>query len=119
GTEVEEILPVQIARHDDRVEVTQGFRFDLTQPEHPIVAGLPWNEARWTLCGYNRLTLKAGATLVASYQNDPFIACKSFDAGRTGVFASDFAPYWAGDFVHWTHYGQFWKQMVTWLARKS
>ena len=119
GTEIEEVLPVTIARHDDRVEMTQGFRFELTRPDHPIVAGLPWEEADWTLCGYNRVTLKNGATLVASYQGDPFIACWRYHAGRTAIFASDFAPHWAGDFVHWPHYAAFWRQMVHWLAGRT
>ena len=116
GTEIEQILPVSIARHDDRIEVTQGFRFELLQVEHPIVVGLPWNESHWTLCGYNQVTLKPGATLVAEYRHDPLIACWDYEQGRTAIFASDFAPHWAGDFVHWSHYAAFWKQMLHWLA---
>jgi uncharacterized membrane protein len=116
-TDIETILPVNIAHHDDRVEVTQGFRFQLNQKDHPIVASLPWNDSDWTLCGYNRVTLKDGATLIASYQDDPFIACWDYQNGRTAIFASDFAPHWAGDFVHWPHYSAFWRQMLTWLAK--
>lgn len=118
-TDVETILPVSIARHDDRVEVTQGFRFDLIEPSHPMVAGLPWRQADWTLCGYNRVTLKEGAQLVAAYQGDPFIACWDYEAGRTAIFASDFAPHWAGSFVHWPHYPAFWRQVIHWLARRT
>ncbi len=118
-TEVEAVLPVKIAHHDDRAEITQGFRFEISQPDHPLVAGLPWNDAHWTLCGYNRVALKSEATLVASYQGDPLIACWDYPAGRTAIFASDFAPHWAGDFVHWPHYAAFWKQMIYWLARRS
>ena len=119
GTEIEALLPVSIARHDDRVEVVQGFRFDVVQPDHPIVAGLPWKSADWTLCGYNKLTLKPGATLVASYQDDPLIACWEHKGGRSAIFASDFAPHWAGSFVHWPHYSAFWRQLVHWLARRA
>jgi len=117
GTEIEELLPVSIARSDDRAEIVQGFRFDLVQPNHPIVAGLPWDSTTWTLCGYNKVTLKAGANLVASYQGDPIIACWQHKGGRTAIFASDFAPHWAGDFVHWPPYAKFWKQMLHWLAK--
>jgi uncharacterized membrane protein len=119
GTVIEKILPVNIARHDDRIEATQGLRFSITQPDHPIVAGLPWHDAQWTLAGYNQVTLKDGATLLAEYEGDPFIACWDYQAGRTAIFASDFAPHWAGDFVHWPHYSAFWRQMVHWLARRS
>lgn len=118
NTDVAEVLPVEIATHDDRVEVVQGFRFEVTQPDHPIMAGLPWGEATWTLCGYNRVTLRPGAALLAKYQNDPFVACWDYKAGRSAIFASDFAPHWAGDFVHWPHYGAFWRQMMRWLARR-
>lgn len=118
GTEIETLLPVNIARHDDRVEVTQGFRFAIDQPDHPIVAGIPWADSEWTLCGYNKLTLKEGAIQVASYEGDPFIACWTHQKGRTAIFASDFAPHWAGDFVHWPHYPTFWRQMAHWLAGK-
>ncbi len=118
-TEIEAVLPVRIAHHDDRVEITQGFQFERVSPDHPIVAGLPWDDARWTLCGYNRLTTKSEATVVARYQDDPIIACWLYRAGRTAIFASDFAPHWAGDFVHWPHYAAFWRQMVHWLAGRS
>jgi uncharacterized membrane protein len=119
GTEIETLLPVSIARTDDRAEIVQGFRFDLVQPDHPIVAGLPWASATWTLCGYNKLTLKSGATLVASYEGDPIIACWEYQGGRSAIFSSDFAPHWAGDFVRWLHYATFWKQMLHWLARRT
>ncbi|MFN8374679.1 MAG: glutamine amidotransferase [Anaerolineae bacterium] len=118
GTAVEDMLPVTIARHDDRVEVVQGLRFEIVAPQHPTVAGIGWNEGHWTLCGYNRTTLKQGAALVAQYNGDPFIACGSYGKGRTAIFASDFAPHWAGDFVHWQHYPRFWTQMMHWLAGK-
>ncbi len=117
-TDVETVLPVTIAHHDDRVELTQGFRFELDLPDHPIVAGIPWSESNWTLCGYNRTTLKPSATQVASYRGDPFIACWDYQAGRTAIFASDFAPHWAGDFVHWKYYPVFWRQMLAYLARR-
>lgn len=118
GTAVAAILPVEISHHDDRVEVVQGFRFEVTQPDHPIVAGLPWAESTWTLCGYNRVRLKPGAALIARYQDDPFIAAWDFAQGRTAIFAADFAPHWGGDFVHWPHYSTFWRQMMGWLAQR-
>jgi uncharacterized membrane protein len=118
GTAIETLLPVAISPHDDRVEVTQGFRFEVVEPGHPIVAGIDWDGGDWTLCGYNRLALKDGATLIARYQGDPFIAAWEYEQGRSAVFASDFAPHWAGDFVHWAGYATFWRQMVHWLARR-
>ena len=119
GTDVETLLPVSIASQDDRAELVQGFRFSIDQPDHPIVTGLPWESADWTLCGYNKVALKPGATQVASYQGDPLIACWEFKGGRSAIFASDFAPHWAGSFVHWPHYGAFWTQLLHWLAKRG
>ena len=117
-TDIETLLPVTISHHDDRVEAVAGFRFEIVQPDHPVVAGLPWDDANWTLCGYNRVALKPDATLIASYRGDPIIGAGAFGHGRTAIFASDFAPHWAGDFVRWPHYAAFWQQMVTWLAAR-
>ena len=119
GTPAETVLPVTISRYDDRVEMTQGFRFEVTQPDHPIVANLPWDQAEWELYGYNRVTAKPGATVLATYQGDPLIACWAYGKGRTAAFTTDFAPHWAGSFVQWTHYSTFWRQMVEWLAQKK
>lgn len=116
GTVIEEILPVGIAPHDDRVEVVAGFRFEVVDPAHPTVAGLDWAGARFTLCGYNRLTLKPAAHLIARHGNDPIIATGTHGRGRTAIFASDVAPHWAGDFVRWEGYSRFWAQMLTWLG---
>ena len=116
-TSVEEILPVEISPFDDRVEVTDGFVFKVIDKDHPITSDLPWDDAKFTLCGYNKLTLKDGAKLIAEYNGDPFIACREYKKGRTAVFASDFAPHWAGDFKDWEYYPQFWGQMIKWLAK--
>ncbi len=46
----------------------------------------------FTLYGYNRVTLKRDAHLVARYRDDPMIATCTYGQGRTAIFASDFAP---------------------------
>ena len=118
-TIIEEILPVTVSPYDDRVEVVSGFRFEIVDREHPIVAGLDWDGATFTMCGYNRVTAKPETHLVARHGNDPFIVTGAYGKGRTAVFASDFAPHWAGDFVRWEGYAQFWTQMLTWLATRG
>ena len=47
GTKIEEIMPVTCEPRgvDDRMEITQGFKLDFNDPDHPIVKGLPWNES--------------------------------------------------------------------------
>jgi uncharacterized membrane protein len=119
GTIIEETLPVTILPYDDRVEVVEGFRFEIVDPAHPIVANLDWEAATFTLCGYNKVALKPDAHLLARHDDDPIIATGSHGAGRTAVFATDFAPHWGGDFIHWDGYPQFWVQMLTWLAGRD
>ncbi len=118
NTPVEEILPVEISPYDDRIEATDGFIFKVVDTEHPITSGIPWDDAKFTLCGYNQVTLKDGAKMLAEYNGDPFITCWEYEKGRTATFASDFAPHWAGDFKDWEHYPQFWGQMIKWLAHE-
>jgi uncharacterized membrane protein len=116
GTIIEEILPVDVFPYDDRVEVVNGFRFEIVDPTHPIVANLDWQGATFTLCGYNKTTLKPESHLIARRGGDPIIATGSYGSGRTAIFASDFAPHWAGDFVRWDGYATFWSQFLIWLA---
>lgn len=118
GTIIEEVLPVSISPYDDRVEMVEGFRFDIVDATHPVVAGLDWTNASFTMCGYNRVALKPDAHLIARYGADPIIATGAYGSGRTAVFATDFAPHWGGDFIHWPNYAQFWAQLLTWLAGK-
>lgn len=113
---IEAILPVSILSHDDRVEVVEGFRFAIDDPEHPIVAGFDWDNARFTMCGYNRVTLKPEGHLIASAGSDPIIAAGQHGSGRTAVFTTDFAPHWGGDFIRWDGYADFWAGLLCWLA---
>jgi uncharacterized membrane protein len=83
------------------------------------VACLDWGGALFTLCGYNWVTLKPDAHLVARHGTDPMIATGTYGQGRTPIFASDFAPRWAGDFPRWKGYATFWAQMLRWLANNG
>jgi uncharacterized membrane protein len=116
GTIIEEVLPVTISPYDDRVEMVEGYRFEIVDAAHPIVAGHDWANATFTMCGYNRVALKPGAHLIARHKADPIIATGSYGAGRTAVFATDFAPHWGGDFVHWSGYAAFWASLLRWLG---
>lgn len=116
GTIIENILPVTVSPFDDRVEMVEGFRFSVVDTDHPIVSGLDWENATFTMCGYNRVVLKPEAHLIANHGDDPIIATGSYGSGRTAIFATDFAPHWGGDFIHWSGYAQFWAQMLSWLA---
>jgi uncharacterized membrane protein len=117
GTKIEEILPVTCEPRgaDDRIEVTQGFNLHLNRPEHPILSGLPWEEP-YLFLGYNKVHLKPDSDLVASYDGDPIIATCQVGRGQSIVFTSDVGPHWAGSFLEWSGYTEFWQRMAKWGA---
>ena len=118
GTPVAEILPVEILPlPDDRVETPEGAKPKVLNPDHPIMAGLPWDDPPIFL-GYNKTKPRDGADLLATIGDagDPFIACWQVGKGRVFAMTSDCAPHWAAGFVKWPHYGAFWAQVIRWLS---
>jgi len=115
GSPVEAALPVLISPHDDRVEAPQGARPVVALKDHPIVADI---RGRWpALLGYNRLTARPEAEVVATAGGDPLIVAGSFGKGRSVAFASDCGPHWAPpDFVGWKGYAPLWRQIAGWAA---
>jgi len=117
-TPVEEILPVTIFTFDDRVEAPQGVVPEILIEDHPIVKGIkqPWP----VLLGFNELTVKEQATLVAKAGNHPLLAVMRYGKGRTFAWASDIGPHWCPEtFTSWEGYSLLWKQALEWLADKS
>jgi uncharacterized membrane protein len=118
GTAVEEALPVTLSRFDDRVERPQGVEPAVSDENHAIAAGLG---SAWPgLLGYNRVTPKPGAAVVATVGADPLIVAGSFGKGRGVAFTSDCGPHWAPPpFVEWAGYRRLWAQMAAWAAGRS
>jgi uncharacterized membrane protein len=115
GTAVEEALPVTIDRFDDRIETPQGVEPRVTAPDHPLAEGLP--EVWPAILGYNRLTPRPEATVVASAGADPLLAAWRYGQGHAIAFASDCGPHWAPpDFVEWDGYAPLWQNIATWAA---
>jgi uncharacterized membrane protein len=115
GTAIEEILPVDISRWDDRVECPQGITPLVVEGAHPIVDGLG---PEWPhLLGFNRVTPKGDATLVAKVGDDPLIVAGHYGKGRSVAFTSDCAPHWAPTaFVEWQGYAKLWRQLAAWVS---
>jgi uncharacterized membrane protein len=118
GTLVEDVLPVTISPHDDRVEAPQGATPKVAMKDHAIVAGI---SGRWpALLGYNRLTAKPGADVVATVDGDPLIVAGTHGKGRAVAFASDCGPHWAPpEFVNWKGYARLWQQIAAWAAGRA
>ena len=116
GSAIEEVLPVEISRNDDRVETTDGASVHVLQGDHAVLAGIPGDWPRFL--GYQRVVPKAGAEVLALVgDDDPLVTVWSVGEGRAMAFTSDLAPHWGTDFVRWDHYGTFWNQAIAWLAR--
>jgi len=114
ATPINDCLPVEVSRCDDRVECPQGILPTLVAG-HEILRGLP---ADWPhFLGYNQLRPKRGAEILLTIGDDPLLAVWEFGSGRVAAFASDCSPHWGSpEFLAWPAYGQFWEQLVTWLA---
>ena len=115
GTAIEAVLPVDILPYDDREETPEGVCGMLTDVVHPVTDGL---DATWPiLLGYQRLTPKADATVLATVEGRPLLSVRMEGKGRTLAFASDVSPHWAPrEFMDWSGYGRLFGQAVTWLA---
>jgi uncharacterized membrane protein len=117
GTAIEDALPVTLSRFDDRVECPEGVAPVVGDAGHPIVGDLGGEWPR--LLGYNCVTPKPGADLVATVGGDPLIVAGGFGKGRSVAFTSDCGPHWAPPpFVEWPGYGRLWAQIAAWAARR-
>jgi uncharacterized membrane protein len=115
ATPLAEALPVLLETGDDREELPADGRPRVTDPEHPLVAGLA---ERWEpILGYQRLTARPGAAVPVTVNGHPLVVTGAHGAGRTLAFATDIGPHWAPDgFVASDEFGTFWDRAVRWLA---
>jgi uncharacterized membrane protein len=115
ATPVEAALPVTISALDDRAEHPEGVRPEVTEPGHPVLTGVPED---WpALLGYNQLTAKPDARVLARCGADPLLTVGSHGNGRSAAFASDCAPHWCPPgFMNWPGYDPLWANLVRWLA---
>lgn len=118
-TPVEEALPVECLPFDDRIEAPEGIIAEVTDPSHPIVAGLdgPWP----ALLGVNEVVARRDAQVIARLPADqgghPLLVTGMYGAGRTMVWTSDIGPHWLPDaFVAWSGYRKLWTQSLDWLT---
>jgi len=115
GSEIEEVLPVNIMDKDDRVERTDGTEVTISKENHPILEGIP---STWPkFLGYQKLMPKDNSEVLATIgDNDPLIIVGEAEKGKSMAFATDLAPHWGTDFVKWKYYGTFWYQVIQWLT---
>ncbi len=119
GTAVEDVLPVFIKDGDDRVEIVDGFRFEVTDSVQPVVNRIDWKRGDFFMLGYNRFRAKPGAKVLAKYGRDPMLVVWEYHKGRSMAFACDCEPHWAGTFIAWPSCKKFLTQAIKWLARQE
>lgn len=114
-TAVEEVLPVTILPYDDRVETPEGVEGVVVDAAHYITEPL---DATWpSILGYQKLTARDDASVLAEVEGRPLLVVREVGAGRTLAYASDISPHWApAEFMAWPGYAQLFGRSVTWLA---
>lgn len=118
GTEIEEVLPVEMLLGDDRVERPAGIVATVVDGDHPALGGVT---GEWpALLGYNRVVAKADATELARLGDDPLVVVGEAGEGRTAVFTSDCSPHWAPPAFceEWPGYADVFQGLVSWLTRR-
>jgi uncharacterized membrane protein len=121
-TAVEDVLPVECLAYDDRLEIPEGFRPEITVPTHPIIRDLP---PEWrSMLGANEVIARKRkdcevlARLPADQGGHPLLVTGSWDQGRSVAWTSDIGPHWAPtDFVAWPGYAKLWSNVLTWVTR--
>ena len=83
GSFLEAALPVTCLPYDDRQERLEGVIPTVTQPDHPIMQGLP---ATWPFfLGYNRVVPKEQATTLLWLEQDP-LSVWQYGEGRGHLY---------------------------------
>ena len=118
GTPLAEILPVEIATQDDRMNCDHPAFVRALDQQHPITRGLPWDARPPLIGGYNRFVPRVGSTPlleVARFAatrhhheytltpcgHDPLLVVSNHGQGRVAALATDVAPHWVGPWVDW------------------
>ena len=104
-TSVEPILPVGLI---SGATGPGGWKPVVTSPNDPLMKALPWQTCPM-FHGYNKVTLKGGATLLAETGEyaDPFMASWDIGSGRSFAFCTDWTPAWGESFQQWDFYIDF------------
>ncbi len=116
STAVQEVLPVELLKTDDREEHCEGVRPKTLMPEHEILDGIRGEWPR--ILGYNKTVEKSGTEVLASVCGDPFLAVGSYGKGRSAVLTTDCAPHWAPpEFCEWEGYERLFANLAAWLIK--
>ncbi|MGI6487423.1 MAG: VWA domain-containing protein [Syntrophomonadaceae bacterium] len=86
----------------------------VTSPLLQGISGLP------VLHGYVAVSPKKAAQVaLVSHQGDPVLAGWQYGLGRTVAFTSDAGGRWAGSWVAWPGYNQWWGNIISWTLPRG
>jgi uncharacterized membrane protein len=109
------VLPVTMLAGDDRAEVPQGGRCTVVDADHPI--GRAFRGDVPDLLGYNVVTARPEAEVVAKVEDDVLIAGWQVEQGRSLVWTSDIGPHWCPEeFLAWDGFAPLVGAMLRWLG---
>ena len=114
----QQMAKVQEELEQREYEASAGVTPKLILPDHPIAQGVPGDWPQ--VLGYNRLTAKPGAEVIAKLNDDPMIVAGSYGQGRVVAYATDCAPHWSPEaFCCWPGYQTLWGNIVAWLTARD
>lgn len=119
GTPVADLLPVEILNvNDDRQETPEGVQPDISNRDHYVTNGIPWDECP-IFFGYNKTKPRSDADLLGTIEGYPFLALGAAGEGRALAFTPDPCAHWGQYFTQWEFYPQFWQQAVRWVSKQE
>jgi uncharacterized membrane protein len=112
---IAQVLPVDLLTSDDRVEKPEGADCRVVSDEHEIAQG--WTGEAPQLLGYNYVTAKPDAQVVATVGEDVLLATREVGQGRSLVWTSDIGPHWCPvEFLDWEGFAPLVGCMLRWLG---
>jgi uncharacterized membrane protein len=107
-TALADVLPVEIADSDDRVETPTG-----ATPRNEAVPGEELPDEWPHVLGYNRFTADPDADVWATVDSDPFVVVGDHGDGNAFAYATDCAPHWAPEaYLDWDYLPTLWDRLV-------
>jgi uncharacterized membrane protein len=112
---IAKVLPVTLLDCDDRAETPEGSPTAVVDTAHPI--GAAWTGGAPMLLGYNKVTARPEADVIATVGDDVLLAAMPVGTGRSLVWTSDIGPHWCPtEFLEWDGFGPLIGAMLSWLA---
>lgn len=115
GSELANILPVEIAPGDDRVNTPLGTVLLPRREPHPAIQSVQGQQP-CVVVGYNAVRARAGADILVEGRQlrvdqdglsrlerseTPLLTVWERGAGRVAALAPDMMPHWAGGILDW------------------